>query len=95
MTPAVAESTFADATREARVLAAKASEAVEDGLHAARRSYKIARRRADDAAGDVAAYIKKQPLMTVGVALGAGLVLGLAGGFILSAVSGRCAEDRT
>jgi ElaB/YqjD/DUF883 family membrane-anchored ribosome-binding protein len=87
MTPAVARA-FAEASEEARLLAAKAAEAVEEGAHVARRSYRLATRRAEDAADAAVACIRKQPLKAVGAALGAGLVIGVAGG-LLAAVIGR------
>jgi ElaB/YqjD/DUF883 family membrane-anchored ribosome-binding protein len=87
MTPAVARA-LDEASEEARVLAAKAAEAVEKRAHAASRSYRLARRRAEDAADEAATCIRKQPLKAVGAALGAGLVIGVAGG-LLAAVIGR------
>lgn len=87
MAPAVARA-FEETSAEARVLAAKAAEAVEEGAHAARRSYRLAKRRAEDAADEAATCIRKQPLKAVGAALGAGLMIGVAGGF-LAAVIGR------
>lgn len=95
MTPAVAEAAFAEASREARVLASRAADAVQEGVHAARRTYAIAQRRAEDAADDAAHYIRKQPLTSVGLALGAGLVIGVTGAFIAHAISGRSADRQT
>ena len=94
MTPAaLAENAITEAAREARVLASKAGDAVEDGMRAARRSFRTAQHRAEDAAGDAATIVRKQPLMSVGAALGAGLVLGVAGARIARAVAGRCAKS--
>lgn len=95
MTPvALAESALADAAREARVLASKASDIVDDTLRTARRSYSTARHRVEDAADDATKIVRKQPLRSVGVALGAGLVLGVAGTVLTWALASRCAKSR-
>ena len=88
MTPAVARA-LNEASEETRVLAARAAEAVEEGAHAARRSYRLARRRAEDVADDAVSCIRKQPLKAVGAALGAGLVIGLAGGLLAAVIGSR------
>ena len=92
MTPAVARA-FEEASTEARVLATKAGEAVEEGVHAARRSYRLAKHRVEDAADEASTCIRKQPFKAVGTALGAGLVIGVAGGF-LAAMIGRQSTRR-
>ena len=71
------------------MFAAKATEAVEEGVHEARRSYRLARRRAEDAADDAAARIRRQPLKSVGAAFGAGLVIGAAGAFVAAVIGVR------
>ena len=87
MTPAVARA-FEEASSEVRTLAAKAGEAVEEGAHAVKRTYRLATHRAEDAMSEAASCIRKQPLKAVGTALGAGLLIGVAGG-LLAAVLGR------
>jgi ElaB/YqjD/DUF883 family membrane-anchored ribosome-binding protein len=91
MTPAVARA-FEETSEEARVLAARAVEAAEQGTRAARRSYRLARRRAEDAADEAATCIRRQPLKAVGAALGAGLVIGVAGGFLMALIGRRWAD---
>ena len=95
MIPAVARVAFEEASEEARVLAAKASETVQEGVHAAKRNYRVAMRRAEDAANDATTCIRKQPLTAVGVALGAGLAIGAVGGFLAAVIAGRRAERET
>lgn len=95
MTPAVARAAFEDAADEARVFAAKAAEAVQEGVHEARRSYRLAKRRAEDAADDATACIRRQPLKAVGAAFGAGLAIGVAGGFGAAVIGRRFAWFRT
>jgi ElaB/YqjD/DUF883 family membrane-anchored ribosome-binding protein len=92
MTPAVARAVVDDASREARVLAARAADAVEEGMHAARRRYRVAERRAEDAANEAVTRIRKQPLKAVGAALTAGLVIGAASALLAAVIGGRCAR---
>lgn len=72
-------------SHEARLLKARATDAVDDGIHAAKRAIKSVRRRVEDL-GDLKAEavhrVKRQPFKAVGLALGVGLVLGLALGWI-------------
>jgi ElaB/YqjD/DUF883 family membrane-anchored ribosome-binding protein len=93
MTPAVARA-LNEASEETRVLAAKAAEAVEEGAHAARRGYRLARRRAEDVADNAVSCIRKQPLKAVGAALGAGLVIGVATGLLSAVLGGRWAGHK-
>jgi ElaB/YqjD/DUF883 family membrane-anchored ribosome-binding protein len=95
MTPAVAGAAIEEVAEEARVFAAKAAEAVQEGVHEARRSYRLAKRRAEDAVDDATACIRKQPLRAVGVAFGAGLAIGVAGGFVAAVIGRRFARFRT
>jgi ElaB/YqjD/DUF883 family membrane-anchored ribosome-binding protein len=90
MNPALAHA-FEETSEEARVLAANAAEVVEQGAHVARRSYRLAKRRAEDAADEAATCIRRQPLKAVGAALGAGLVIGVAGGFLTAWIGSRWA----
>ena len=69
----------AHASHQARLLKSIAEDAVEDGVHAARRAMKTVRYRLDDL-GDLrdeaARCVKRQPLVAVGTAFGAGLAIG-------------------
>jgi ElaB/YqjD/DUF883 family membrane-anchored ribosome-binding protein len=68
----------------------RATDAVEDGVRAARRAFKTAQRSLQNAADlrDEAAYrVKREPLKAVGFAFGAGLLMGVVGSF----VGRRCA----
>ena len=89
MTSAVARAVLEEASDEMRALAGNAAEALDKRMHEARRTYRLARRRAEDAANDAATCIRKQPVTAVGVALGAGIVIGAAGGFLLATIRGR------
>jgi ElaB/YqjD/DUF883 family membrane-anchored ribosome-binding protein len=88
MTPAVAR-VFEEASEETRILAAKAAAAVDEGAHAARRGYRLTKRRVEDVANEAATCIRKQPLTSVGTALAAGLVIGVAGGFFATVIVSR------
>jgi ElaB/YqjD/DUF883 family membrane-anchored ribosome-binding protein len=89
MTSAVARAVLEEASDEMRALAGNAAEALDQGVRQARRTYRLARRRAEDAANDVSTCIRMQPLTAVGVALGAGIVIGAAGAFLMAAIRRR------
>jgi ElaB/YqjD/DUF883 family membrane-anchored ribosome-binding protein len=61
-----------------------AADAAEGGIATCKRSFKQNRRVADDLVDDAEHYVKRNPLSTVGTALGVGLGLGAAIGFLLS-----------
>ena len=72
-----------DATRhvahishEAKLLKSIATDAVEDGLHAARRAVKNATRGAADFKDDAVYGIKRQPLKSIAIAAAIGLAVG-------------------
>jgi len=72
-------------SHEARLLKSLATDAIEDGVHAAERAITLAKRRAEKLADfkDEAVHrVRRQPLRALGIALGAGLVLGVAVGWI-------------
>ena len=75
----------AHVSHEAQLLKSLAADAVEDGVHAAKRTIKSVQRRVEGL-GDVkdeAAYrVKRQPFKALGIAVGVGLVLGVAVGWI-------------
>ena len=96
MTLAVAGAAIEEVAEEAaRVFAARAAEAIEEGVHAARRGYRLAQRRVEGAADDATACIRRQPLRAVGVAFGAGLAIGAASGFVAVVIGRRFARFRT
>jgi len=72
---------------EARRLKAVASDAVEDGVHAAKRAITHGLHDLEDLRDSAAYRIKRAPLMTVGLAFGVGILLG--------AVVGRIARKAT
>ena len=75
----------AHASHEAQFLTSRAADAVEDGVHAAKRAVKSARRRVEKLADlrDQAVYhVKRRPIQALGVAVGVGFVLGVAIGRI-------------
>ena len=70
---------------KARLIKSLAADAVDDGVHAARRAIKSVRRGVEDLGDlkDEAVHrVKRQPLQALSVAVGIGLVLGLAIGWI-------------
>ena len=70
---------------EARLLKSLATDAVDDGVHAAKRAIKSVRRSVEelgDLKEEAVHRVKRQPLKALSVAVGAGLVLGLAIGWI-------------
>jgi ElaB/YqjD/DUF883 family membrane-anchored ribosome-binding protein len=74
-------------THEARLLKTLASDAVEDGLHAAKRAITLGTREVEDLR-DAAAYrVKKAPLRSIAMAAGAGILVGL--------IVGRCGRRTT
>ena len=73
---------------EVRLVKSMAEDAIEDGVCAARRTMKSARRHSvetlEDFKDETAHCVKRQPLKAIGVAAGAGLVVGMAIGWIVS-----------
>lgn len=75
-------------SHEARLFKSLGAEAVEDGVYAARRTIKSAQHRVEDLKDEATYRVKRQPLKAVGIAVGAGFVLGMAVGWIGS----RCGK---
>jgi ElaB/YqjD/DUF883 family membrane-anchored ribosome-binding protein len=72
-------------SHEAQLLKSLAADAVDDGVHAAKRAIKSVRRRVqelDDLKDEAAHRVKRQPFKAVGIAVGVGFVLGVAVSFI-------------
>lgn len=72
----------AHVSHEARLLKSVAEDAIEDGVHAAKRAIKSAQRRVGDLKDEATYRVKRRPLQAMGAAFGIGLVLGLATGWI-------------
>jgi ElaB/YqjD/DUF883 family membrane-anchored ribosome-binding protein len=84
----------AHVSHEAQLLKSLASDAVEDGVHAAKRAIKSVQRRVETLADlkDEAAYrVKRQPFKALGIGVGVGLVFGLA----VAWVGGRLGKARS
>lgn len=70
-------------SHEAQVLKSLAADAVDDGVYAAKRAVKSAKRsmvELADAKDDLTLRIKHNPITAVAVAAGAGLLIGFAAG---------------
>ncbi len=101
-TPSIGDR-LADAARqakhlshEARMVKSMAEDAIEDGVHRARRAVKSVRRgieRLQDVKDEAAYYVKRRPLGTIATAAALGLVVGLTAGCIAS--RGRAERTET
>jgi hypothetical protein len=72
-------------SHEARLLKSVAEDAIEDGVHAAKRAMKSVQRRVEDLGDlkDEAIHrVKRQPLEAMAAVFGVGLALGVAVGWI-------------
>jgi ElaB/YqjD/DUF883 family membrane-anchored ribosome-binding protein len=75
----------AHVSHEAQLLKSLAADAVEDGMHAAKRAIKAVQRRVErlgDLEDEAAYRVKRQPLKAIGIAIGVGLVFGVALGWV-------------
>ncbi len=85
-TPPSIRDRMADAARhvahlshDARMVRTAAEDAIEDGVHKARRAVKSVRRgieRLEDLKDGAANYVKRRPLRTIALAAGLGLLVG-------------------
>jgi ElaB/YqjD/DUF883 family membrane-anchored ribosome-binding protein len=76
----------ADISHEVRRAKSLAQDAIDDGVHAAKRAMKSARRgieRLEDIKEDGLHYVRHQPLKAIAIAAGIGLVVGLAAGWMI------------
>jgi ElaB/YqjD/DUF883 family membrane-anchored ribosome-binding protein len=76
-------------SHEAQLLKSLAVDAVDDGVHAAKRTIKSVQRRVEklgDLRDEAAHRVKRHPFKAVGIAVGVGLALGIAVGWIGSRV---------
>ena len=72
-------------SHDARLLTSVTQDAIEDGVHAARRAIKTVRRRVellDDTKNEAIHRLKRRPLVAVDIGVGIGLALGFAVGWI-------------
>lgn len=74
---------------EARVLQTLAADAVEDGVHAAKRAVTRGARDIEEIRENAAYRIKKAPFLAVVIAAGAGLLVGVVCGRL-----GRCSSQQ-
>jgi ElaB/YqjD/DUF883 family membrane-anchored ribosome-binding protein len=70
------------ASHDARLLGSLASDAIEDGVHAARRTIKRTRHAALDLRDDLAYTIRRQPFQAVATAAAVGALLGGLAGWL-------------
>jgi ElaB/YqjD/DUF883 family membrane-anchored ribosome-binding protein len=80
-------------SHEARLLKTLATDAVEDGVHAAERTIKRARQTALDARDDVTYRVKREPLKALALAFGAGALFGLIVGLARRRAKARADAD--
>jgi ElaB/YqjD/DUF883 family membrane-anchored ribosome-binding protein len=72
-------------SHEVRLLKSVAEDAIKDGVHAAKRALKSVQRSVEhleDMRDEAVHRVKRQPIGAVGIALGIGLVVGYAVGWI-------------
>ena len=87
---------------EAQFVKSLIQDSVDDRIYAAKRALKLARRRVDqigDYKDGVVRYVKRRPLVSTGIALASGLVVGVACGWVIglwrrSEGRERLVEDR-
>ncbi len=73
-------------SHEASIVRTVAEDAIEDGVHKARRAVKSVRRgieRLEDLKDGAAYYVKRRPLRTIALAAGLGLLVGATAGLIV------------
>jgi ElaB/YqjD/DUF883 family membrane-anchored ribosome-binding protein len=87
----------AHVSHEAKLLKSIATDAVEDGIHAAKRAFRNVKRsveRVEDFKDEAAHSIKRQPLKSIAIAAGVGLAVGaLVGWYARVGRSGRAGES--
>lgn len=72
----------AHVSHEARMLKTIATDAVEDGVHAAKRAIKRGTQDIVDLKDEAVIRVKREPIKAVGIAFGAGIALGAIVGFV-------------
>ena len=79
-----------DATRHVTHIKSIATDAVEDGVHAAKRAIKNATRGAADLKDETVYSIKRQPLKSIAIAAGVGLAVGTVVGWFGARAGRSC-----
>ena len=77
------------AGHEARLLKSLATDAVEDGVYAARRAARVAKRDLEDVRDELAYRVKRKPLKALAFAAVAGIGLGILIGAVWGAARSR------
>lgn len=80
---------------EVRLAKSLAGDAIEDGVNAARRAVKSARRtieRLEDVKDDGIYLVKRRPLKTIAMTAGVGFTAGLVAGWIAGRLSAKAAR---
>lgn len=78
-----------EATAEFRRCSEAVSQVVEDGMHAATRAARLARRRAEHLGDEATHQIRRRPLAAIGMAVGAGVMFGVAAGWLIGRLAVR------
>lgn len=84
-------------SHKARLVKSLAADAIENGVHAARRAVKSVRRgveRLEDVKDEEIHYVKRQPLKTIAMTAGVGFTVGLVAGWIADRFSSGSADKR-
>ena len=81
----------AHASHEAKLFKTLAVDAVEDGVHAAKRAIKRGAQDVVDLKDEAVIRVKRQPLKAVGLAFGVGIAVGAIVGFV--GAKARTCED--
>jgi ElaB/YqjD/DUF883 family membrane-anchored ribosome-binding protein len=88
----------AHVSHEAKLLKSIATDAVDDGIHAAKRAIRNVRRsveRVEDFKDEAAHSIRRQPLKSIAIAAGVGLAVGALAGWCGARLGRSCrAADR-
>ena len=72
----------AHSSHKARLFQSMAEDAIETGVHAARRSFRRRMRELEDLSDDAVRRIRRRPLTAVGTAVAVGVAVGLVVGLI-------------
>ena len=72
----------AHASHRARLFQSMAEDAIETGVHAARRSFRRRLREIEDLSDEAVRRIRRRPLAAIGMAVAVGAAVGLIAGWI-------------
>jgi hypothetical protein len=81
---------LATVSEDARQLTSRASEAIDDGVHSARRAMKTVRRDLIDARDNAVHSVKRAPVRSMAFAFGAGFAAAIVGAAAAWLVARRC-----